>query len=344
MLDHTRMLLEHRARPGAIDRAEKLLRRLAKDLPADPDVAICSSRVALIREDLDDAAAALDAHSRSWPDHPSLLAQRAAVALAASDPAQAAELIEEVLWQDPTHPHALILRARMSGQADDRAQAEQAVTAQPGCLLAAELTDTHHHREPQLPGSEPQHFQDPADLVVQRDLGGLQYEVSTWEQLHRLPRVMAWSMLGVASVVPLMTAGAMSGERFEEVFRTAAIIIGSLSSMVIMGSFLVLAALMLFWRSSFRAQVTVDRLGMRIQSPRSSQHISWSSCEDLRRKGRLVEVFREGVWQALPSPNSVVDAQWLEALVADQLAARPEGEDALPEDAAAALQALRQRT
>ena len=97
-------------------------------------------------------------------------------------------------------------------------------------------------------------------------------------------------------------------------------------------------------RKRFQANVSVDMNGMHIERHTKTEHVLWHECTDVRRSGRHLEVLRSGSWQTVPSPNAAADAQWLEARIRELLYAQREAPRDLPQEAAVALQALKQKT
>ncbi|MFT5681312.1 MAG: hypothetical protein ACI8RZ_002218 [Myxococcota bacterium] len=273
----------------------------------------------------------------------SLLRRRQRRRGAWGDEQGAADALQRALQQE--HPHALILLARQTGRPEDRRRAEDALRAHPGVLLSAELTDAHAYRE-DTPPVPPRHLMDPVGMTVERDMDGMQYRVSTWEKLAPLVRGVRWSVLmAVLSGVGMLAA---TGAGWSSEGLTGAVMIllqtGIIGGVVLailgVAAFLLLVVLGRRW---MRAEISIDRSGMRIQTPKRVEKILWAECADLRRRGRLIEVLRGGDWVALPSPNGVSDAQWLEALIREGIRESDDEPDAIPQNIAAALSALQQR-
>jgi len=352
-IDHLGMLLEQRDAPGAVVQAEALLRKLSR-FKTDPEVIVYAARLHIIRMRYDAADMALtnglsrwpgDADTvlanglSRWPNDPDLIAQLAALRLAQGRAEESAVLVERVLKQDPAHPHARVLRARSSGHPDDHAAAREAIDAAPRAFVEAELSEQSAFRLPE----DDNHTTAPASLQVQRDLHGLHYTVSTWERLAPLTTALkACAGVFFVAMVLFILSGA-ADIKSEALVMMWVWVLGISGTGLVFGSaaFGLIAAL---GGERFRARVTVDASGMRVQRPGGTDRILWATCDDVQRRGRQVEVLREGDWIALPSPNAVTDAQWLEAQVRQQIDAQAGAPRALPEDAAAALKALTQRT
>ena len=184
----------------------------------------------------------------------------------------------------------------------------------------------------------------PGDLSVDADMAGLSYEVTTWE------RTWLWMLLVPVLLVPV-------GAVMVLLVLAIAVILGELIGHTALGAIGVVVVQLLLalgvpaslWitlaliRSFFVAEVTVDAQGMQLTERRAVRRVMWAECEDVRRKGRKIEVMRDGEWQQLPSPNAATDARWLEDLIAQHIAIRHGDATAPPAAVTEALQAMREQ-
>lgn len=176
----------------------------------------------------------------------------------------------------------------------------------------------------------------PRDLSVERDLGGLRYTVATWE--GALPQ-LAITYVGLlfASALGVVALLAGLGMLVPDLIEFFSIIFQPLYTM---GVLLPLLLAVLRVHRDVSVSVWIDQNGMQLTRRSGTQQVTWAACEDVRRKGRLIDVLIDGRWRKLPSPNAYTDAAWLEGLIRDKIDARRGDAIAPPEEIAAALRAL----